>query len=34
LINVLRDPHGMMPNMALSRFEAEDIAAYIETLAK
>jgi mono/diheme cytochrome c family protein len=34
LINFLRDPHGMMPNMALSRFEAEDIAAYIETLAK
>lgn len=34
LINFLRDPHGMMPNMALSRREAEDIVAHIESLAK
>jgi len=28
----LLDPHPKMPNMALSRIEAGDIAAYIETL--
>lgn len=28
----LRDPHPKMPNMALSRAEAADIAAYIATL--
>ncbi|MEO8321352.1 MAG: c-type cytochrome [Bradyrhizobium sp.] len=29
---LLRDPHPKMPNMALSRDEAADIAAYIGTL--
>ena len=30
----LLDPHPKMPNMALTRNEASDIAAYIGTLAK
>ena len=30
----LRDPHPKMPNMALSRREASDIAEYIGTQAK
>jgi mono/diheme cytochrome c family protein len=30
----LLDPHPKMPNMALTRNEASDIAAYIATLAK
>lgn len=28
----LLDPHPVMPNMSLSRREAQDIAAYIESL--
>jgi mono/diheme cytochrome c family protein len=30
----LLDPHPVMPNMALSRTEAQDIAAYIARLGK
>jgi mono/diheme cytochrome c family protein len=30
----LLDPHPIMPNMALSRTEAQDIAAYIARLRK
>ena len=30
----LLDPHPIMPNMSLTRTEAADIAAYIETLAR
>ena len=30
----LLDPHPKMPNFSLSRIEAGDIAAYIETLRK
>ena len=30
----LLDPHPKMPNMALSRRDAEDIAAYIATLGR
>ena len=32
LTTFLMEPHGMMPNMALSRLEVEHIVAYIETL--
>jgi mono/diheme cytochrome c family protein len=32
LVTFLLDPHAKMPNMNLSRIEANDIAAYIETL--
>jgi mono/diheme cytochrome c family protein len=32
LANFLADPHPKMPNMALSRGETADIAAYIATL--
>ena len=32
LTTFLMEPHGMMPNMALSRLEVELIVAYIETL--
>jgi mono/diheme cytochrome c family protein len=32
--NFLRDPHPKMPDMALSRAETDDIAAYIAILAK
>jgi len=34
LATFLRDPHPRMPDMALSRAETDDIAAYIATLAK
>jgi len=35
LTSFLLEPHGlMMPNMALSRREVEDIVAHIESLAK
>jgi hypothetical protein len=30
----LLDPHPKMPNLALSRREADDIAAYIGSLVK
>ena len=30
----LLDPHPKMPNMALTRTEAADLAAYIETLGR
>jgi mono/diheme cytochrome c family protein len=30
----LMDPHGMMPDMSLTRDEANDLAAYIGTLRK
>jgi hypothetical protein len=30
----LLDPHPKMPNLSLGRREAEDIAAYIASLAK
>jgi mono/diheme cytochrome c family protein len=32
LVTFLLDPHTKMPNMNLTRIEANDIAAYIETL--
>jgi mono/diheme cytochrome c family protein len=32
LVTFLLDPHGKMPNMNLSRFEAGDIAAYVAKL--
>jgi mono/diheme cytochrome c family protein len=32
LVTFLLDPHAKMPNMNLSRIEADDIAAYIGTL--
>jgi mono/diheme cytochrome c family protein len=32
LMTFLLDPHGKMPNMNLSRFEAGDIAAYVAKL--
>jgi mono/diheme cytochrome c family protein len=32
LVTFLLDPHAKMPNMGLTRIEANDIATYIETL--
>ena len=32
LVTFLLDPHAKMPNMNLTRIEANDIAAYIKTL--
>lgn len=32
LVTFLLDPHAKMPNMNLTRIEANDIAAYIGTL--
>jgi len=32
LVTFLLDPHAKMPNMNLTRIEADDIAAYIKTL--
>jgi mono/diheme cytochrome c family protein len=32
LVTFLLDPHAKMPNMNLTRMEADDIAAYIRTL--
>jgi hypothetical protein len=32
LVTFLLDPHAKMPNMSLTRIEANDIAAYIRTL--
>jgi len=32
LVTFLLDPHAKMPNMNLTRIEADDIAAYIGTL--
>jgi hypothetical protein len=32
LVTFLLDPHAKMPNMNLTRIEANDIAAYLETL--
>lgn len=34
ITNFLRDPHPKMPDLSLTRAESEDIAAYIESLAK
>ncbi|HVX98497.1 MAG TPA: c-type cytochrome [Pseudorhodoplanes sp.] len=34
IANFLRDPHPKMPNMALSRGETDDLAAYIASLRK
>lgn len=34
LANFLLEPHPKMPNMALTRVEAADIAAYIKSLKK
>lgn len=34
LVFFLLEPHPKMPSMALTRREADDIAAYIDTLAK
>ena len=32
MMTFLLDPHAKMPNMNLTRFEADDIAAYINKL--
>jgi hypothetical protein len=32
LVTFLLNPHAKMPNMSLTRIEANDIAAYIRTL--
>lgn len=34
IINFLRDPHPRMPDLALTRAESDDLAAYIESLGK